>query len=102
MASTDTKTKPATKQVKPAVKKPATEKPAVVKGVGIKELAADLDRTPKSVRAAIRRIKGGPQVGKGGTYNWPSKSSAEYKALLKQLQGSTATAKQVVKDEDAA
>ena len=101
MASTDTKTKPATKQVKPAVKKPATEKPAVVKGVGIKELAAELDRTPKSVRAAIRRINGGPMVGKGGTYNWPSKSDPDYKKLLKQLKGS-GTATKVEKDEDAA
>lgn len=91
MAKTDTAVaKPATKRARPAAK-PAVQKPAVRTGVGIKELAADLDRTPKSVRAAIRRLKGGPQVGKGGTYSWKSKSDPAYKALLKALRGKATT-----------
>lgn len=77
----------AKKPAKPA--KPA--EPAKPAGVGIKELAADLGRTPRSVRASIRGIKGGPVVGQGGRYNWASKSDPEYKTLLKQLQERGAT-----------
>lgn len=90
-----TKTKPATstKTEKPAVKKPATtEKPAVkavVEGVGIKDLAADLGKEPRSVRASIRRLKGGAQVGQGGRYSWASKSDPEYKELLSELSKSS-------------
>ena len=69
-----------------AKQKPASEKPAKPAGVGIHELASDLGRTPRSVRASIRRIKGGPQVGQGGRYNWDSKNDPAYKALLKELQ----------------
>lgn len=77
------KSEPAAKG-QPAVK-PAAKKPAVVEGIGINELAADLNRTPKSVRASIRRVKGGAQVGQGGRYRWTSKSDPEYKSLLKEL-----------------
>lgn len=86
-----TKTKPADTE-QPATKQPASkEKPATKRaegGVGIKELAADLGSNPKSVRARIRRFKGGAQVGQGGRYNWASKSDPEYKALLKELTSS--------------
>jgi hypothetical protein len=85
---TTTKEKPAVKQPasKPAAKKPATTEKAIDKGVGLKDLAADLgDKDPKTVRARIRRIKGGAQVGQGGRYRWESKSDPEYKELLKEL-----------------
>lgn len=76
-------TKPATKE---AVVKPATEKPAAPEGVGIKELATDLNRNPKSVRAAIRRLRGGgPQVGKGGRYTWKSRKDPAYVEVFKAL-----------------
>lgn len=84
---TKTKEKPATKQ--PA-SKPAAEKPAAKNaddGVGLKDLAADLGKDPKTVRARIRRIKGGAQVGQGGRYRWDSKSDPEYKELLTSLKG---------------
>jgi len=85
--------KPATK---PAAKKPAkTEKPAVkeaVSGVGLKDLAADLGKDPKTVRARIRRLKGGAQVGQGGRYHWDSKSDPDYKALVAELSKSKETA----------
>lgn len=80
MAST--KSKPAaTKEAQPAAK---TQKPAV--GVGIKEMAEDLGKSPKVVRAAIRRHLGGPQVGQGGRYTWPSRSDKGYKELLAALK----------------
>lgn len=83
--ATKTSAKPATKEAKPAaqVKQPAT-------GVGIKELAADLGRKPTSVRAAIRRINGGPVVGQGGRYSWPSRNDKGYRETLKQLQSKPA------------
>lgn len=74
--------KPASK-AKPASKKPADKQGPV--GVGLKDLAADLGKDPKTVRARIRRIKGGAQVGQGGRYHWESKSDPEYKELLEQL-----------------
>ena len=58
---------------KPA-EKPAAEKPAVKEGITLKDLASELGRDPKAVRASIRRIKGGAQVGQGGRYHWDSKS----------------------------
>lgn len=75
-----------TTQKKPAETKPA-EKPATKQegGVTLKDLAADLGRDPKSVRAAIRRHKGGAQVGQGGRYRWNSKSDPEYKELVAAL-----------------
>jgi hypothetical protein len=75
---------PATQPAGPA-KKPAAEKPAVKTGVTLKDLAQDLGRDPKSVRAAIRRLRGGAQVGQGGRYSWPSKTDREYKELIEQL-----------------
>jgi hypothetical protein len=85
--TTGTTAKPASKGAKPAVKPAAKEvEPAVAPGVGIKELSAALGRSPKSVRASIRRIKGGAQVGQGGRYRWESISDPEYVALLDQLQ----------------
>lgn len=81
-----TATKPATE--KPANKK-ADQKPAASNnqgGVGLKDLAADLGgKDPKTVRARIRRFKGGAQVGQGGRYHWNSKNDPEYKELLKAL-----------------
>ena len=73
------------KTAKPA-EKPAA-KPAVKNegGVTLKDLAADLGRDPKSVRAAIRRNKGGAQVGQGGRYHWGSKADPEYKELIALL-----------------
>jgi len=79
-----------TKTAKPADK--ATAKPAAkgqkpATGVGIKDLAADLGKNPKVVRASIRRLRGGAQVGQGGRYSWPSKSDKDYKELLAALRG---------------
>lgn len=86
MAKTKTATKPATEEAKPASdSKPATPKPAKAEGVGIKELAADLDKEPRAVRAAIRRLRGGAQVGQGGRYTWKSKSDPDYVSLRKEL-----------------
>lgn len=84
---TAVKEKPAVKKPasKPAATKPATTEKAIDKGVGLKDLAADLDKPEKAVRARIRRIKGGAQVGQGGRYRWESKSDPEYKELLKEL-----------------
>lgn len=90
------KGKPASTK-KPAAKKPATQDKV---GVGITELAADLGRDPRSVRASIRRMKGGAQVGRGGRYSWKSKSDPKYKAMLKDLQAPT-TSKTSKKEEDA-
>jgi hypothetical protein len=89
--------KPATQDA-PKKQEPAKEKPAKPAGVGIHELAADLGRTPRSVRASIRRIKGGPQVGQGGRYSWNSKTDPAYKSLLKELQEAGAKKQS---DEDA-
>lgn len=75
-------TKPA--EVKPATK-PAAKQPAVDKGVGIKELSDALGRTPKSVRASIRKLRGGAQVGQGGRYRWDSTEDPDFKALLNDL-----------------
>ena len=76
-----------TTSTKPAVKPAAKEvEPAVAPGVGITELSATLGRTPKSVRASIRRIKGGAQVGQGGRYRWDSETDPEYVSLLAELQ----------------
>lgn len=76
-----------TKQ-KPAVEaKPATTEQKPATGVGIKDLAADLGRDPRSTRAAIRRLRGGAQVGKGKRYVWASKSDKDYKALVAALKG---------------
>ena len=91
-----TATKPAKKQPAKPVSKPADEKPVVVQGIGIKDLAAQLDRTPKSVRASIRRLRGGAQVGRGGRYTWKSKNDPLYKALVKDL-----TSTKVVAETDA-
>ena len=79
-------TKKQTAVEKPAAK-PAEEKPAAQEGVVLKDLAADLGRDPKSVRAAIRRLKGGAQVGQGGRYRWDSKSDPAYVELLVALKG---------------
>lgn len=83
MARTKTAPTKAAKEEKPA--QPAVE-PA--KGVGIKEMADDLGKSQKSVRAAIRRINGGPVVGRGGRYSWDSKEDPKYKDLVKQLTAS--------------
>ena len=79
MATKQTNTKPANE--KPAAKPAATAEG----GVTLKDLAADLNKDPKSVRAAIRRHKGGAQVGQGGRYRWASKSDPEYKELVSLL-----------------
>jgi hypothetical protein len=75
--STKEGTKPATKGQKPA------EKPA---GIGIKEVAAKLGRDEKSLRASIRRVRGGAQVGKGGRYEWKSFSDPDLVKLFKELK----------------
>jgi len=68
--------------------KPATTKPAADTGVGIKELAATLGRTPKSTRASIRRLRGGAQVGQGGRYRWDSTEDPDFKDLVSKLSSS--------------
>ncbi len=88
MATSTRNRKPAEKATQPAAKpaaKPAEPKPA--EGVTLKDLAAMLQRNPKSVRAAIRRIKGGAQVGQGGRYHWASTSDPEFVELLGKLKG---------------
>lgn len=80
--ATKTATQPATKQ-------PAAKQPAENAGVGIKELAAALGRTPKSTRASIRRVLGGPQVGQGGRYRWDSTEDPAFKDLLARLSSKT-------------
>lgn len=83
----------ATKTKKPAASKPAaSEKPAATtpateQGVGIKELSAIVGKNPKSVRAAIRRLKGGAQVGQGGRYKWDSTEDPAFVELVSQLSG---------------
>ena len=101
---TKTAEKPAVKKgSKPAAsKKPAATTPAAKTGVTLKDLAEDLGRDPKSVRAQIRRIKGGAQVGQGGRYNWKSKSDPEYKALVKQLTTKAAPQEDSTEDSDEA
>lgn len=80
-----TDTKPAVRTKKPA-DKPANEKPANDGGVTLKDLATDLGgKDPKALRARIRKLKGGAQVGQGGRYRWNNKSDPEYKELLAQL-----------------
>jgi hypothetical protein len=79
-----------TKQKPAEVVKPATKEQKPATGVGIKDLAADLGRDPRSTRAAIRRFKGGAQVGQGGRYNWSSKSDKDYKELVAALKGKAA------------
>ena len=58
-------------------------------GVGIKEVAEKLEVTPKSLRARIRRVKGGAQVGRGGRYHWESLTDPALVTLLKELEGSS-------------
>lgn len=71
---------------KPASKsKPAASTPEKDSGVTLKDLATRLGRDPKSVRSAIRRIKGGAQVGQGGRYRWDSWDDKELKALVSSL-----------------
>jgi hypothetical protein len=82
---TTTKEQPAKKT------QPAKEKPATDTGVGIKELSAVLGRSPKSVRAAIRRLRGGPQVGQGGRYRWDSVEDPDFKELVTALTKGTDT-----------
>jgi hypothetical protein len=83
--------KPATKKpATSATKKPATQKPAVAKkaeskGITLKDVAEKLNRDPKSVRASIRRILGGAQVGKGKRYLWSSWDDKQLKALMSDL-----------------
>jgi len=79
-----------TKQKPAEVVKPATDEQKPATGVGIKDLAADLGRDPRSTRAAIRRLKGGAQVGKGKRYVWPSKSDKGYKELVTALKAKAA------------
>lgn len=67
--------KPASKKAQPA------EQPAT--GKTVKDLAKALGRDPKSVRAAIRRLRGGgAQVGRGNRYNFDEK---EYGELMDSL-----------------
>lgn len=83
-----------TKQTeKPADTKPATNEPAAKSGVGVKELAKAVGRNEKSVRAAIRRIKGGPQVGQGGRYHWDSENDADFVALKEAMTSPRTTEK---------
>lgn len=72
----------------PAAEKPATTEakaqPAKPTGTyGVRELAEALGSNPKSVRNRIRRLNGGPVVGRGGRYSW---TKAEYEAMLASLQ----------------
>jgi len=77
-------TKPATKEATADKAKPATAQG----GVGIRELAESLGvKSEKSLRARIRRINGGPVVGRGGRYRWDSMEDPALKALVEQLKG---------------
>ena len=80
---TTTKKPAATK--KPAVAKPAASKPAAGNGVTLSMVAEKLGRDPKSVRASIRRIRGGSQVGRGSRYGWTSWKDSDLVDLMKEL-----------------
>lgn len=85
-----TETKQPAKATKPAKAQPAKkEQPAVkaTEGVTLKDLAKKLGYTSeKSLRAKIRRINGGPVVGRGGRYTWPSFNDKGLQELMKKLQ----------------
>jgi hypothetical protein len=51
-------------------------------GVTIKDIAEKVGRDPKAVRAKIRKLRGGPVVGRGNRYNWPSMNDPEVKEIL--------------------
>lgn len=89
MTDTDTDVKPATKPAKPAKAKPATKVKPATQGIGINEVAKKLNMTPKSLRASIRRKRGGAQVGKGQQYRWKSLSDPALLKLIKELKGTT-------------
>jgi hypothetical protein len=81
MATSKTaKSKPAVTDAKPADTK--VSKPAVVT---LADVAEKLGRDRKSLRASIRRLKGGAQVGKGGRYEWKSFNDPELKKLISEL-----------------
>jgi transposase-like protein len=78
---------------KPArASKPAATESATEMGVGIKRLAEIVGRNPKSVRASIRRLRGGAQVGQGGRYSWPSEKDADFQELVTKLSKEEASA----------
>jgi hypothetical protein len=83
-------TKPAVKATKPAATKPAAKKQPAVEAkeeVTLKDLAKKLGyASEKSLRAKIRRINGGPVVGRGGRYTWPSFNDKGLQELMKKLQ----------------
>jgi hypothetical protein len=79
-----TRKQPAKKNEQPATK-PASDDTTASTGVGIKELAEKLQRDPKSVRASIRRLNGGPVVGQGGRYHWESEEDPAFVAILEKL-----------------
>jgi hypothetical protein len=92
---TATASKPARTKKQPASKQPAATKPAKAEkpaegSVSLKDLAEFLNREPKSLRASIRRIMGGPQVGKGGRYSWTSWDDEELKDLIGNLTKASA------------
>lgn len=77
-------------------KQPAAEQPAATDtkaqgakaqgGVGIRELAEHLGvSSEKSLRSRIRRVNGGPMVGRGGRYHWESLKDPELVALIEKL-----------------
>jgi hypothetical protein len=76
--------KPARKAQKP--KRPAAQQKTKQPNVSLADVAAKLGVSDqKSLRARIRRIRGGAQVGKGGRYGWNSFSDPDLKSLLKEL-----------------
>ena len=91
----ETTKKPATEQPangkakKPATKaQPATgQKPAAqAEGVTLRMLADKLGaKSEKTLRARIRRINGGPVVGRGGRYHWDSWNDKDLKVLIEKL-----------------
>ena len=76
---------PATTTAKPAAaKQPATS----TQGVTLRMLAEKLGvSSEKSLRSRIRRINGGPVVGRGGRYHWDSWKDQDLVALMKKLEG---------------
>lgn len=71
---------------KPADKKPAKgTKPAKPASgtMTLKDIAAQVGKDPKAVRAKIRKARGGAQVGQGGRYTFTANEAKEVLALFK-------------------
>ena len=82
-----TKTKKQPAATEPATKGAKAQQPAAgTTTYGVRDLAEALGSNPKSVRNRIRRLNGGPVVGRGGRYSW---TKTEFEAQLAALRKGT-------------